>query len=149
MGRVSRQARVERGARGDDDVRRRLDPLAGVVEARVGVDGANDGVGGGSDGLGILDDVLKGRAEIASTAREQADGVGVAIEAGAAGKMELVPDVGDAAPLKKGFLDGVAVGMAADGAVALVVGEGRGAGRALELRFVMFRHFHNSFSGAF
>jgi hypothetical protein len=79
----------------------------------------------------------------------------VAIGARPAGKLEFELDVGDVAPLKKGFLDGVAFGMAADGAVALVGGEGRGGSLgpardevcALEWRIVLFGHFHYSFWG--
>ncbi len=115
-------------------MRRRVDPFAGVVEAGVSLDGVDDRVGGRRDALGRLDDVFEGEPEIVRAAGKEAVGVGVAVEAGAAGELELLLDEREGAPLEEGFVDGVAVGMAADGTGTAVVRERNGAGAKLAQR---------------
>ena len=51
---------------------------------------------------------------------EEADGVGVTVDAGPAGELEFAEYVACALPLEESFLDGVAVRVAADGAEAFV-----------------------------
>jgi hypothetical protein len=45
----------------------------------------------------------------------------VAIDGGATGEFELAPQMEGAAPLQEGFLDGLAVGVAADAAATLMM----------------------------
>jgi hypothetical protein len=104
-------------------VRGRLDPLAGIVDASVGVDGADDGVGSGRDVHGALDDVAEGEAELAVAQREETGGVSVAVE-GASGDFVIAGDVAGRVPVDEVFFDGLALGMAADSAVAGVMGGG-------------------------
>lgn len=104
-------------------MRGRLDPLAVIVDAGVGVDSADDGVGGGCDVHGALDDVAEGEAEIAVAQREEASGVRVAVE-GTGGDVVVAGDVAGRVPVDEVFLDGLALVVAADGAVAGVMREG-------------------------
>ena len=122
MGRVPRQARVKRGAGGDDDVRGRLDPFAGGIDFGVGADGLDDALGPGLDASSVLDDEFEGGAKIAAAAFKETAGAGVAVDGGAAGYLELKADVSGAVPIEEGFFDVVALGVLADDTAALVVG---------------------------
>ena len=55
---------------GDDYVRRRLDPLAVVINAGAGADGAEDAFSGGHDAVGMLDDEFGGEAQIGAALLE-------------------------------------------------------------------------------
>jgi len=94
-----------------------LDPLASIVEAGVGLDGVDNGFRGGSDGFGLLDEEAESVAEIAVAAGEGTQSVGVAVQSGAARKTEFTGDAVHLSPLENSFLDGFAMGMAADGAL--------------------------------
>ena len=110
-------------ARGDDDVRGRLDPFARVGDAGVSADGADDTFGRWGNVLGLLDDQSQGEAEIPAALREKTEGMGVAVDGGASGELEFVGDAGNGAPVEESFLDGVALRVLADAAAALVVGK--------------------------
>ena len=106
---------------------RRIDPLALIVDASEGAHGANDGVGGGHDARRFLDDVAEREADVAAAAIEKLEGAGVAIH-GAAADFVFLGDFGGAVPAEETLLDGLAIGMRANSAVALVVFEQAGAG---------------------
>ncbi len=65
---------------GDDDARRRVDPFAGVIDARDGADGANDGAGGDRDFANTFDDAFESETHIEAASPEEAGGVGVAVD---------------------------------------------------------------------
>jgi hypothetical protein len=113
---------------GDDEVLRRIDPLALIVDAGECTDGANDGIGGGHDARRFLDDVAEREADVAAAAIEKVDGDGVPVD-GAAADFVFLGDFGGTVPSKETLLDGLAIGMRTDGAVALVVFERAGGGR--------------------
>ena len=126
-------AGARNGPAGQDEMSGgRLDPGALVVNVSVGASGFDDGRGVGTDALGFLDDVLESEAEIRLAARKEAEGVSVAIDGGAVGQAEFLDEPNDVAPLEKGFLDGGAIAMLADGAAAAMLSEverGAGGGR--------------------
>jgi len=105
---------------GDHDVFARLGPASVVVDATQGADGADDAVGRRLDVIGLFDDVTEGVFGSGLAAFEEAEGLGVAVEHEPIGKFELVDDGGGAPPVEEGLLDGVALGVVADGAVCLV-----------------------------
>jgi len=65
---------------GDDDARRRVDPFAGVIDARDGADGANDAAGRDGGFVDAFDHAFEGEAEIEAASSEEAGGVGVAVD---------------------------------------------------------------------
>lgn len=112
---------------GDDDAACGLVPVALVVEATVGSDGADDVVGGGSDVCGLLQDEAEAMAELVGTLPEEAEGVGVSINAAAVPEFEFLGNFGWAAPVEEIVFDGFAVGMLADDAANAMVVEASGA----------------------
>lgn len=112
---------VARGAGRNDDVRRRLDPLAAVIDAGEGVDGADDGIGGRLYVAGALDDVAESEANIAVAPLEEIRRMSVA-ENRAAAHLIVDGDAPGREPVDEVVLNGVALGVAADGAMALVMG---------------------------
>ncbi|HEY4742215.1 MAG TPA: hypothetical protein VIH76_16580 [Candidatus Acidoferrales bacterium] len=77
---------------GDDHVFGRLDPSAAACHPGVGADGADDGVGGGRGALGLLYHQFEGAAEVAAAPAEEADGMGVAVDARARVQLVVVDD---------------------------------------------------------
>jgi len=75
--------------------------------------------------VGALDHVFEGVTQIAAAFGEEAGGMGVIVDGGAVWKHEAVMDAGRAVPVNEHFLDDFTVGMAADDAFALVMGETR------------------------
>jgi hypothetical protein len=102
----------------------RFDPLAIGIDMRGGDDGADDGVRGDLDHRGLFDDVGERGTNAGAAAVEKSGGVGVAIDGGVVGDAVVGGDGVRAAPVEVVLLDKVAVGMAADGALALVAREG-------------------------
>lgn len=107
----------------DQDLFAGLAPAAVLVEASEGADGADDAIGGGANVLSLLDDVAEGVLGASEAAFKEADRVSVAVNYEAVAEIELIGEVGGPPPVKEGLLDGVTLGVVADGAVALVTGE--------------------------
>lgn len=108
---------------GDYEAAGRLGPFAVFVYAGIGSDGANDLAGGGWDGAGFFQDGLEGAARIVGSYFEEAEGVRVAVNHGAVAEFEFFSEVAGAGPVEEGLLDGVALGVIADGAFDLVIFE--------------------------
>ena len=94
--------------------------MAVAVETTVGADGPEDAVGGWIDVGGLLDNVSESEAEIAFAGGEESPGMGVAID-GAPFNAVVTSNVPRIDPVKEFLLDGVALRVIADGAVALVM----------------------------
>jgi len=108
---------------GEDDVGPgRLEPLSIFIEAGVEAAGADDYVGGFFEGAVFdhFENILEAAGEFTSAAGEEAGGVGVTVEGGVVGDVVVFGDVSGATPADEVALDGVAVGMGADGAAAVV-----------------------------
>ncbi|HEV2342152.1 MAG TPA: hypothetical protein VGS15_10170 [Candidatus Acidoferrales bacterium] len=115
----------------DDGDPGRLNPLAIVGDMGVDAHGAEDGIGGDSGIVHALQDAFSDAAKPETTLKGQAGGVGVAIDAGTAGKLKIVDDVMGIFPVEEFAFDFLALGMIADGAfagVALKVGGQLGGG---------------------
>ena len=111
--------------------RRRADPAAFVIEAGEEADGADDRVRGDWDGAGLLDDAAESEAQVAIAPLEEVGGMGVAID-GAALDAISGGNGADGTPFDEFLVNRGALGMAADGAFAGVVGE-EGSARAARL----------------
>ena len=74
----------------------------------MGADSADDGVGGWRGALGFLDEQLERATEIVAAPGEEADGMGVAVDAGARVQVVVVDDRAGGMPIDKFPLDGVA-----------------------------------------
>ncbi|HVA16920.1 MAG TPA: hypothetical protein VMV59_04305 [Candidatus Dormibacteraeota bacterium] len=108
---------------GDDDARGRVDPFACVVDARDGADGANDGVGRDGHFADAFDDAFESETKIQAAAREQAGGVGMAVDGREITEMIALDEVEGIAPVEEIEFDGGAGGMIADAAFGGVAGE--------------------------
>jgi hypothetical protein len=97
-----------------------LVPVAVLVEAGEGADGSDDGVSGGDDALGLFDEEAEGVAGVFDALAEEAEGVSMAVKDAAVAEIEFEGDGGWAVPVKDGFVNGVAFGVVADGAVGYV-----------------------------
>lgn len=100
--------------------------MAFVVEATVGADGADDVVGSGCDVCGLFEDETEAMTELIGTLFEEAEGVGMAVNAAAMAESEFPGDVGGAAPVEEIVFDGLAGGMLADDAANRVIVEAGG-----------------------
>lgn len=89
-----------------------------IAEAGANFDGANDVAGGGVGIAGSFDDAVEGGADGLAPASPEADGVDVAIEARETGEFVVVDDGRAVRPVEEGFVNGLAVGVVADGAFA-------------------------------
>jgi hypothetical protein len=109
----------------DDDLPGRLDPFACFRDAGVSADGANDGARRDDlDFVYALDKVSEGEAEVVVTTGEEPGGMGVSIDGNFIGEIVFGGNLVGALPVEEGFLDCVAIGVAADGALTLVAGTG-------------------------
>lgn len=104
----------------------RFDPLAVVGDMGIDAHGAEDGIGGDSGIVHAFNDALGDAAEPETALKGEAGGVGVAIHAGAAGKLKIVDDVMGIFPVEEFAFDFFALGMIADGAFAGVTRKVRG-----------------------
>jgi hypothetical protein len=121
-------------SRGDDDVRGRLDPFAGVVNVSEGPDGANHGVGGEArDVFCAIDNQAEGATKVAIADGKQPGGVRVAIN-GAALDVVFPSNPDNAVPADKFLVDLLLPFAAADAAVRLMHSERRQL-RLLDHRF--------------
>jgi hypothetical protein len=109
---------------GDDYLFAGLVPAALVVDAGKGADGSDDRVGGGDDALGLFDEEAQGVARLCGSELGKAEGSGVSPDDAAVAEVKFVGDGGWAVPVEDALLDGVAVGMIADGAVGDVPVDG-------------------------
>src|ERR1700677_444979 len=101
-----------------------VNPFAGVIDAGVGADGFYQAFGGGDNALGLFDDKFEGRAKSEIALFEKVQRARMSVDGGgAACGVELPGDELHLAPLTESFFNGVALGMMADGATALVMGE--------------------------
>lgn len=100
-----------------------LGPTHGVSEAGVGADGLDVRGGGELDFFAAFENVLDGEEIIAAALLVESGGLSVAIENAAISEVIIVGGVLGAAPVDELFLDGFAVGMAANGAFAGVAFE--------------------------
>jgi hypothetical protein len=96
-----------------------------VIEARIGANGAKDGIRR-DGGEGKLKDIVEHGAEVLAAAFEEAGGAGVTVNGACVVQAELLGNVKDVAPFQEILFDGLAVGVAADGTLALVAGKGLG-----------------------
>ena len=122
---------------GDDEAFDGLVPVAVFVEAGVSLDRADDAIRGGGDGFGLFHDEFERATGACGTFAEQIEGVSVAVEDAAIVELEVVGNGGRPLPVEEGLVDGVAVGVIADGAERLVMGEtdaGSLAGRGVRVR---------------
>ena len=86
----------------------RLNPPAVASHAGVGADSADDGVAVWRRTLGLLNHQLERATEIVAATGEEADGMGVAVDAGARIQLVVVDDRAGGMPIDKFPLDGVA-----------------------------------------
>ena len=100
-----------------------LGPAAVFAEAGVSADGADEGIGSRGDGFSLLHDEFKGAARPGGSLLVEAEGAGVAVNHAAVSDLEVIGDHGRPLPVEEALLDGVAVGVLADGAVGFVVAE--------------------------
>jgi len=110
----------------DDQASGGYDVDAVIAEAGANFDGADDVTGVGIGIAGFFDDAVEGGADGLAPASPEADGVHVAIEAREAGEFVAVDDARAGCPVEEGFVDGLAIGVVADGAFAGVAFGGWG-----------------------
>lgn len=103
-----------------DYVRNRFGQMAIGVEARQEFDGADDRVGRDLDGHGPFNDGAESEANGARTTVEKSCGVCVTIDRRVIGDAVVCCDLVWAAPAEEILLDGFAVAVAADAALAAV-----------------------------
>jgi hypothetical protein len=96
----------------------RLDPIPVLVEAGVNAGRADDNVRRVFQGgvFHTLEDVFEDTGEFTPSAGEESCGVGVAVERGAVGKLEIFGDISRASPADELALDGIALRMGTDAA---------------------------------
>ena len=116
-------------------MRGRLGPPTVAVQAAIGSDGAEHAVDRRCDVTCLLDDVSKRGAEIAFAGCVESGGMGVTVERAPA-DVEVTGGETRSVPVEKFLFDGIALGVIADGAAALVIIAGRelGGGRRSLLR---------------
>jgi hypothetical protein len=108
---------------GDDYAAGGFVPVAVFVEAAAGADSADDVVCCGRDVRGVLDDQAESVAELAGALFEEAESMGVPVNASAMTEAEFLGDIRGADPVEEIVFDGFAVGMFADDAAdTMVVG---------------------------
>lgn len=144
-------------------MRRRVVPLAPVVDASTHFNGEQDGIGKRHGSAGVLDEGFGGEAQIHAALLHQTEGVGVAVKPLIAIEMVVLYDLIGMAPVHEVFLDLDAFAMFADYAFALVAlkrsdrarkngGTDAAAGRALDDAATWIlrrgRRFHSAGDGA-
>lgn len=85
----------------------------------------DDGHGGDVHSVYLVENAFEDESQVALAEREEAAGVGMAINGAAAGKMVVAVDLVWTVPIHEVILDGFAVGVVADMAEALVAFQGR------------------------
>lgn len=117
------------GAPGDYGLAGRVLPLAVVVDVAVDAGGADYRRGGDADAMDVFEDGFESDAEIAAAESVEAEGASVAVESLVIVKTVFVNDGERADPVDEIVVDGIAIGMMADGALAgVALGIGRGIG---------------------
>lgn len=106
----------------------RVDPFAVVVEAAAGANGADDAQGRRLDASGVFNHEFKSKAYVPLAARKKTESVRVPIDGTFVVKIEVDCDAAGAVPVDESFLDGVAIGMTANAALAGVLREVHGGG---------------------
>jgi len=76
-----------------NDVRRRLDPLAGIVDAAVGADGTDKSFGRDREVFGAFEKRFEGEADGAAPFFKKAGGAGMAIDGGLIDDAIVLSDV--------------------------------------------------------
>ena len=104
----------------------RLSVDAVVAEAAGDFDGAEYSVTAGVGCVDFFDDAIKSGEDFAAALVPEADGVDVAVEAREAGELVVVDDTRAGRPVEEGLVDGLAIGVVADGAFAGVAFGGWG-----------------------
>jgi len=99
---------------------RRLDPLSVVVDGGVKASGADHGTGRDFDGFGSLKEGLQRHAKVGPAARENSGGMNVAVNGRVVRDAVFLGESVRAAPAEKAVLDGLALGVLADVALARV-----------------------------
>jgi len=97
-----------------------------LAEATGHFDSAEYRVAAGVGCVDLFDDAVEGGADGVAAALPEANGVGVAIKGRDAGEFVIADDGWDIRPVEEGFVDGLAIGVVADGAFAGVAFGGRG-----------------------
>jgi len=97
-----------------------------LAEATGHFDGAEYRVAAGFGCVDLFDDAVEGGADGVAAALPEANGVDVAVEAREAGEFVVVDDARAGRPVEESFVDGLAVGVVADGAFAGVAFGGWG-----------------------
>ncbi|HEV2488895.1 MAG TPA: hypothetical protein VGT03_03735 [Candidatus Acidoferrales bacterium] len=106
----------------NEEMGRRVNPLAGIVDAGDGASGADDGVGRDWNFADTLDDAFHGEAEIEAAFGEEARCVGVTIYRRKAAEVVALDEVAGISPVEEIEFDGGAVGVVADGTFEGVAG---------------------------
>ena len=109
---------------GDEGVLRWLDPVAVLGDLRIDAKGAKNCHAAGRGFVDVLDDTFADATKIGAAAFDEASGGSVAVSGGARGELIIERNGGFRAPIDEVGLDGIAVGMVADGAFAGVALEG-------------------------
>ena len=102
----------------DDQAFGGYDVGAVIAEAGANFYGADDVADAGAGIASSFDDAGEGGADGLAPAPPEADGVHMAVEAREAGEFVVVDDARAGRPVEEGFVNGVALGVVADGAFA-------------------------------
>lgn len=94
----------------------RFEPLAVFGDVSENAHGAKDGVAGDIGAVHAFEDAFGDAAKPETALKGEAGGVRMAIDGGAAGKLERVRDACRIAPVEELAFDFLALGMIADGA---------------------------------
>jgi len=109
---------------GEDDALDRVGPASIALDATAeGAGGGDDSGGSGRGVRGVVEDALEDEAEIAAANGVESESVSVAVNRKPGDRFVLIEEFTDglrAVPMDEKFLDGLALGMMADGAFAAV-----------------------------
>jgi len=108
-----------------NDVTRRLDVLALVVDTSVRDDSADDGVARNSDALRALDKAFQCDPQVAPAPFPEAGGVSVTVDGLTVVKFMFFGDIAGPTPALKIFFDDGAIWMAANGATTPMAAQAR------------------------
>ena len=130
---------VDLAAGGNDDVGRRVVPLALCIQVGAHFDGSKDRVSIGNDFSGGFQDGFRGKTDIHAAPLHQAGGGSVAVNPAIVNELVVLGDVVGMAPVEEIGLDAEAIVVFANDAFSLValeggefaLGENRGCGSPL------------------
>ena len=112
----------------DDGALGRLEPFAILGDVREQAHGSKNGAGGGGRVVDVFENAFGDAAKIAAAAGDEAEGLGVTVEAGEIRQEIFAADAVRVAPADEFVVDGCAIGVIADEAFASVAAEADGVG---------------------